>query len=437
MKKRIVKKITKRTVDEEDAQPSEREFAIWDSELKGFGLRVRPSGARSYVVVYRPIGEGRKAAVRRVTLGALGKITPDEARRIARKVLGSVAHGDDPAADRAQERRAATLKDIAELFLAEHVEAKRKPATATKYRYVVSEFIIPTFGRMKPSDVTRGAVARLHHDNAERPTIANYIVAVLSAIFTFGQTRGLIPDDMNPTRHVERFEEEKRERFLTIAELARLGEALREAETTGLPWRRPNEEGPKAKHLAKPENRLSQFDPAAVAAVRLLMFTGCRLREILHLRRSEIDFERGLLFLGDSKTGKKSVVLNAPALAILQALPDRGPYVIPGDKPDSPRSDLKRLWAAITARAELGGVRIHDLRHTFASYGAGGGLGLPIVGKLLGHTQASTTQRYAHLDADPLRRAANTIGATIAAAMEGTEGAPVTPIGAGKRSRRR
>ena len=125
--KKIVKKITKKIVDEEGAQPSEREFAIWDSELKGFGLRVRPSGARSYVVVYRPIGEGRKAAVRRVTLGAVGKITPDEARRIARKVLGSVAHGDDPAADRAQERRAATFKEIAELFLAEHVVAKRKP----------------------------------------------------------------------------------------------------------------------------------------------------------------------------------------------------------------------------------------------------------------------------------------------------------------------
>jgi len=423
---KIAEKITKRTVDE--AQPREREFAVWDAELKGFGLRVRPSGARSYVVVYRPIGEGRKAAVRRVTIAAVGKITPDEARKIARKVLGSIAHGVDPAGDRAQERRAATLKDIAELFLAEHVEAKRKPATATKYRYVVSEFIVPAFGRMKPSDVTRGAVAKLHHDNAERPTIANYIVAVLSAIFTFGQARGLIPDGVNPTRHVERFEEEKRERFLTVAELARLGEALREAETVGLPWRRPNEAGPKAKHLARPENRLSHFDPAAVAAVRLLIFTGCRLREILHLRRSEIDFERGLLFLGDSKTGKKSVVLNAPALAILQGLDDRGAYVIPGDKPDSPRSDLKRIWAAVTARAGLDGVRLHDLRHTFASYGAGGGLGLPIVGKLLGHTQASTTQRYAHLDADPLRRATDSIGATISAAMEGGGNANVTPL---------
>lgn len=409
-------RITKKLVD--DAQPSAREFTLWDSELKGFGLRVRPSGARSYVVIYRRAGEGRRAPVRRMTIGAAGKITPDEARRAAKRILGSIAQGDDPAANRAQERRAATMKDLAESFLVEHVQAKRKPATAAKYRYVIEAFIVPAFGRLKPADVTRAALARLHHENAERPTIANYTVVVLSAIFTFGEARGLIPDGTNPTHHLEKYDEKKRERFLTGAELGRLGKALREAETKGLPWHRADARGPKSKHLPRAENRISRFDPAAVAAVRLLIFTGCRLREILHLKWAEVDFERGLLFLRDSKTGKKSVVLNAPALAVLQDLPRRSAYVIPGDSPDTPRADLKRVWSAVTARADLAGVRIHDLRHTFASYGAGGGLGLPIVGKLLGHTQASTTQRYAHLDADPLRRAADTIGATIAAAMD-------------------
>jgi uncharacterized membrane protein len=228
-------KITKKLVDA--AQPSASEFTLWDSEFKGFGLRVRPSGAQSYVVVYRRAGEGRRAPVRRMTIGAAGKIAPDEARRAAKRILGSIAHGDDPAADRAQERRAATMKDLAESFLLEHVEAKRKPATAAKYRYVIEAFIVPEFGRTKPSDITRAAVARLHHENVERPTIANYIVAVLSAIFTFGEARGLIPDGTNPTRHVERYDEEKRERFLTGAELGRLGDALREAETKGLAWR--------------------------------------------------------------------------------------------------------------------------------------------------------------------------------------------------------
>jgi integrase len=272
----------------------------------------------------------------------------------------------------------------------------------------------------------------LHHENVERPTIANYIVAVLSSIFTFGEARGLIPDGTNPTRHVEKYEEEKRERFLTGAELGRLGEALREAERKGLPWRGNVMTGPKSKHLPKADNRVSRFDLAAVAAVRLLVFTGCRLREILHLKWEEVDFERGLLFLGDSKTGKKSIILNAPALAVLQELPRRSIYVIPGDMPDAPRGDLKRLWSAVIARADLDGVRIHDLRHTFASYGAGGGLGLPIVGKLLGHTQASTTQRYAHLDVDPLRRAAETIGGTIDAAMRGGKPGNVVALPKGK-----
>ncbi len=289
----MMTKISKRVVDA--AKPGQTEFTVWDSELKGFGLRVRPSGARSYVVLYRPAGEGRRAAVRRVTIDAAGKITPDEARLAAKRIIGSVAHGEDPAAERTQARRAATMKDLAEAFLSEHVEAKRKPATAAKYRYVVEAFILPAFGRLKPSDVTRAAAARLHHENAERPTIANYALAVLSAIFTFGEARGLITEGINPTRYVERFQEEKRERFLTNAELARLGEALREAETVGLPWRAEPKDASKSKHLVRPEKRVSRFDPAAVAAVRLLIFTGARLREILHLQWTEIDFERGLL----------------------------------------------------------------------------------------------------------------------------------------------
>ena len=157
-------------------------------------------------------------------------------------------------------------------------------------------------------------------------------------------------------------------------------------------------------------------------------FTGCGLREILHLKWEQVDFERGLLFLPESKTGKKTVILNAPALEVLNGLDRVGSYVVPGDDPNKPRADLKRPWAAVTKRAGLDGVRLHDLRHTYASFGAGGGLGLPIIGKLLGHTQASTTQRYAHLDSDPLRRASEHIGGRIAAALEGKRGRAVVPI---------
>jgi integrase len=167
------------------------------------------------------------------------------------------------------------------------------------------------------------------------------------------------------------------------------------------------------------KNRRTALDPFAVAAIRLLVFTGARLREILHAEWEHVDFERGILFLSDSKIGRKPIYLSAPALAALAKLPriHGNPYLIPGRKEGEPRADLKAPWRAITKAAKLEGVRIHDFRHSFASVGAGASLGLPIIGKLLGHTQAATTHRYAHLDADPMRRAAETIGSTIAAAM--------------------
>jgi integrase len=167
------------------------------------------------------------------------------------------------------------------------------------------------------------------------------------------------------------------------------------------------------------ENRVVKLDQWTVAAVRLLIFTGCRLREVLNLRWREVDLERGLLLLPDSKTGAKAVVLSAPALDILKKLDRVGDYVIASTDPQKPRADLQRPWAQITKHAKLDGLRIHDLRHSFASVGAAGGLGLPIVGKLLGHKDASTTQRYAHLADDPLRRGANTIAKSIKAALDG------------------
>jgi integrase len=198
--------------------------------------------------------------------------------------------------------------------------------------------------------------------------------------------------------------------------LARIGEAIREAETVGLPYA-VDQSKPTAKHAPKEANRRTVIGPHAAAALRLLIFTGARLREILHLKWDQIDFERGLLLLPTSKTGKKTILLNAPALAILNNLPRAGEYVIAGTSLDKPRADIKKPWKAVSKRAGLTGVRIHDLRHTHASVGAGAGLGLPIIGKLLGHTQAVTTQRYAHLDNDPLRKASERIASHLASAM--------------------
>jgi integrase len=229
-----------------------------------------------------------------------------------------------------------------------------------------------------------------------------------------------------PTAGIKAFPEMGRERFLSMDELGLLGAALDEAETVGIPWQ-VDDAKPTAKHVPKGEQR-TRIDLLAGAAIRLLIFTGARLREILNLRWDEVDGERGLLFLPDSKTGRKTIVLNAPALAVLSALPRVGSYVIPGIDPERPRADLQRPWAAVTKRAGLEGLRIHDLRHGFASVGAGGGMGLPIVGKLLGHASPATTNRYAHLDADPLRKASNAIGATLEAALGRRPSADVTPL---------
>jgi integrase len=237
----------------------------------------------------------------------------------------------------------------------------------------------------------------------------------------------------NPAKGVERNREQRKERFLTTAELARLGDALREAETIGFSYE-VDETKPNAKHAPKPENRRTVADPFAVAAIRLLILTGARLREILHAKWAEVDFERGMIFLPDSKTGRRPIYLSAAALAVLVGLPriHGNPHLVAGAIEGKPRADLKKPWTAVQRAAGLEGVRLHDLRHSYASVGAGASLGLVVIGKLLGHSQASTTQRYAHLDSDPMRRAADTIGATISAALDGrpTDGASnVVPFG--------
>ena len=422
-------RITKRVVD--GLKPQAKEFAVWDSKLPGFGVRVRPTGAMSYVVVYRA-GSGRGAPVRRYTIANLGKATPEAARKRAKAILGAVAHGHDPAGEKATERGTLTISELADRFMSEHVEQKRKRGTAIFYRHLLEKVIKSELGATKADKLTRTQVARLHGSLKKTPFQANRVLAVIGSMFAFAGRSGVVPEGVNPARRIEQFKEHRRERFLTGRELERLGAAIREAETKGVPWD-VDERKPKANHLPKAKNRFTKIGPFAAAAIRLLLFTGCRLREILHLKWEQVDLERGLFFLADSKTGRKTVILNAPTLAVLTGLDQIGSYVVPGDDPEKPRADLKRPWEGVSRLAGLEGVRLHDLRHTYASFGAGGGLGLPIIGKLLGHTQASTTQRYAHLDADPLRRASEAIGGRIAAALDGKHAASVVQLRRGRR----
>jgi integrase len=400
-------RFTKRTLDL--AVPKTRPFFLWDGHLKGLGARIDPSGAKTFVLRYRPKSHGANSPKRFITIGRYGVLTVDEARNRAREILGAVASGEDPAADLAHKRAASTFAEVAEFFLTEHVNSKRKSNTAIAYTALLKTYAIPSLGSRKAGTVARADIARLHSQLAETPYQANRLLAVIGSLYAFAEKQGMVPEHYNPARKIEKFSEERRERFLSSVEIERLGVAIRLGETTGIPWA-VEEAKPRSKHLPKTENQRTLVSADAAAALRLLIFTGARLREILDLRWEHVDLERGLLLLPNSKTGRKTIVLNRAAAMVLQTHPHRGPFVIPGDDPERPRSDLKKPWAAVCRHAGLTGLRIHDLRHTFASIGAGASLGLPIVGKLLGHSQPQTTARYAHLDVDPLVRAANLIG---------------------------
>jgi integrase len=409
-------KLTKRVVDA--AEPKAARYTLFDSEIRGFGLRVFPSGQKSWVFEYKGVEGGRRATTKRVTIGRVGEFTPDEARKQADMLRAKAKVGLDPQAARTEQRAAATVKSVAEQFLASHVQPKRKSGTYSNYEDILNRIVIPALGSKKAKDVTRSQLAKLHLDWREKPFQANRVLAVVGSMYAFAGKHGLVPEGTNPAKGIERYSEDRRERLLSVAELERLGAAIREAETVGIPWEvRPDK---KSKHVPKKKQETVISEHAA-AALRLLVFTGARLREVLGLKWEWVDLERGLLLLPESKTGRKTIVLNAPSMAVLQNLTRLGSYVIAGEKAgtkdEKPRSDLKRPWSMIRKHAGLDDLRIHDLRHNFASFGAGGGMGLPVIGKLLGHTQPATTARYAHLDADPLRKASNAIGNTIAAAM--------------------
>jgi integrase len=420
-------KLTKQSLA--SLKPRAKPHVEYDTELIGFGVAVYPSGTKSWVCEYRPHGGGRGVAKKRVTLGKTSQLTPEQARKSAAEMLAAVRLGRDPAQEKLDHRASITINQLIEMFDAQYVGPMLKPGTVVSHRIALEE-LRKAHGTLKATALTRAQVTTLHVRMADRPYAANRAVAVWGKAFAWAAGLGLIPEGRNPARNITKYREHGRERFLTSEELARLGDALREGETVGLLYS-IDETKPTAKHAPRVEHRRVTLDRFAAAAIRLLILTGARLREILNAKWEQIDIERGLIFLADSKTGKKSLYLSAAAQEVLADISrvEGNPHVIAGSKEGAPRSDLKKPWAAVSRAAGLGGLRIHDLRHSFASFGAGASLGLPIIGKLLGHSQPATTARYAHLDADPVRRAANTIGATISAAMGGHAEANVVRIG--------
>jgi integrase len=374
---------------------------LWDGELKGFGVR-RTGSTWSYFVKYRA-GHGRKARQRWYTIGAHGSPwTAETARREAGCVLGRVANGDDPAGERDIENASLTFGELKERFLLEHAESKRRDRTAREYRRLLDQLAVPAFGSIKARDLTRADIAQLHEKMSVTPYQANRLLAVLSKAFSWGEARGYCDAHSNPCRLVERYPEPRRQRFLTDEELARLESALKQAVTEGE----------------------SEY---TVAAIRLLLLTGARRSEILTLKWSYVDWQNNALRLPVAKKGPRTVHLFPEAKAVLDGLKrvEGNEYVLCGLKEKAHVVNLQKPWQRIRDAAGFPDVRIHDLRHSFASVALASGATLPAIGRLLGHTQVQTTAQYAHLAEAAVKDA----GAVAAKRMSETM--------SGKRSRRK
>ena len=427
---RRVVQIGRRTVEAAKAEASA--YRLWDTDLKGFGLKVSPHGVKTYFVWYRA-GEGRSAARREYTVSRHGEMTPDEARDEAAKVLARVRLGEDPQAKRHRARGEMNVSALCDLYLAEGV-ATKKAGTLVSDKSRIRSHIKPLLGRRPASAVTTAEIAKFMRDVAAgksasplKPSrralrakglkgkvlasaatrkrtdpaakggkgTASRTLGLLGAIFTFAVREEIRTD--NPVRGVEKFKDRQSQRFLSADELARLTTALKAAEDAGA-----NKNG--------------------LNVIRLLTLTGARKGEIEGLRWSEVDFERASLRLADSKTGARMVPLGAAALVCLQGLPHPkgATFVFPAEG-DAKRHYVgtPKVWEKVRTAAELPDVRIHDLRHTFASFGAAGGLSLPLIAAILGHRDVKTTQQYAHLADSPVKAAADRTAAAIDGAMQG------------------
>ncbi|MEP7171960.1 MAG: tyrosine-type recombinase/integrase [Aestuariivirga sp.] len=401
-------RLTKSIVDR--ASPRPVDYFIWDGELIGFGLKVTRGGRLTYVCQYRTSG-GRSGESRRLTIGAHGSPwTVETARFEARKILGRAANGEDPAHEKQDLKKRLSVSELCDQYL-RHGCATKKASTLATDRGRIERHIKPLLGRKKVQDVTRADIKKFLQDVAQGKTAADIktgkwgraivrggkgaatrTVGLLGGIFAYAADCGMI--DTSPVLGVKRFADKRGSRYLSQEELVGLGGALRQAHDDG-------------------EN------PSALAIIQLLIFTGARKNEIETLKWSEVNFASGYLKLADSKTGQKAIPLNAGAMQVLhdQRQIEGNDHVFPAYRGNAHYEGTPKVWRRVRSMAGLRDVRLHDLRHSFASIAVSGGASLPIIGALLGHAHSSTTQRYAHLSDDPLRAASEAVGREIATAF--------------------
>ena len=331
-----------------------------------FGSMIQPD--RKYYVVQTRAGG---AAAKRVTVGRHGVISAEEARRGAALIIAQIKAGEEPIPEPMARRLAngPTVAALAARYLEEHVAVRCKPRSVVLYRLVVEKYILPEFGQRSALAVGQAQVAELHYKLRKRPYMANRVVDTLSRIFNRAEDWGAVPERSNPCRFQVKYKQRSRERFLTEEEFRRLGRELSEAE---------------------PCRGVSVH---AVAAIRLLMLTGCRRNEILTLRWEDVDPAANELHLKDSKTGASTVSLSPEAAKVLAEVPRvaDNPFVIPGRIKGTYMRNVNDPWKIIRKRAGLEDVRLHDLRHSFASRALALGESLPMIGKLLGHSKIETT----------------------------------------------
>lgn len=378
--------ISKRTVD--GLSVEHKDAIFWDRKLQGFGVRVYPSGRKVYVVQSRgPRGS------KRATLGRHGDITADQARKDAAAIIDRIKSGLEPVPATPERDTGPTVADLADRFMSAHVAVNCKPSTAVRYGGILKNSILPALGSKPLSSLERKDVAELHHALRHQPSTANRAVDILTKMFNLAEVWGLHPAGRSPCRSVRKYKEMKRQRFLSAEEFQRLGRALDATEARGTVW------------------------PPAVAAIRLLILTGCRRNEILSLRWDDVDRTSGELRLREAKTGGRMVPLTPEVEAVLDAIPrvPGNPWVISGKKPGRHLRNVNDLWYRLRMEADLKDVRLHDLRHSWASRALALGESLPMIGRLLGHTQVQTTARYAHLAQDTEMASAAKVAGSIEA----------------------